>query len=284
MMRMRLLGMGLFGALLASLVIAAGASAGEYNLKTLPEIGRCKDVGGHSEFRGRKCTLSSPGTGRFEWFSGPGPKPGFSGTIKGGSQFTAAGAPGASLVCGTVEIHGEYTGPKNLKVTSLVFQGCHGPEGECQTGAGSTAGEIVAEELVGELGYISHPKKLKLGWDLKPASGSNLAKFECGGTIVGGKSLGGGASREVQGSVIGKIEPIDKMTSEPLLKQELAKKSTAQFPERFEGGVKDTLSMIVGEKPPGLGKSMHATTFVGVEKLKGEEPMEALGRCTGVGC
>jgi hypothetical protein len=278
MTRMRILGPGLLAVLAASGLLAASASAGEYNLKLLPEIGRCIKVGAGGEFRGVRCLRSEPGAGNYSWFSGPGEKKKFSGTLKEPITLETHGAGSAVISCGSAEAEGEYTGPKNLKVTKLVFHGCAGAA-PCENEVGSTVGEIGAKELEGELGFISHPKRLKVGWDLKSASGSNLASFECGATELSGKSLGNGIKRELQGSVIGRIEPLNRMIPEYALADEL--KKGVQFPERFEKGVKDTLTTLVGEKPPGTGKTSEATTFVARDLIKNEEPLEVLGRCVG---
>jgi hypothetical protein len=264
-------------------VFAASASAGEYNLKMRPEIGKCIRVAARGEFRGKRCTASSPGTGKYSWLSGPGAKAKFSGAVKEGLQVVAIGLASASFGCTSPgEIEGEYTGPKNLTIKKLVLKGCHSTEGPCENKAGSTAGEITFEELDGELGFISHPKKLKVGWDVRPKSGANLASFECGGEIVAGKSTGTGIPRELQGSVIARVEPLDRMQTAIALVGEV--KHNAQFPQKFEGGPADTLTLVKGEKLPGMGKTPFPATLAGHLGLTGEEPLETLGKCTGTGC
>jgi hypothetical protein len=185
------------------------------------------------------------------------------------------------VACNKATGEGEYTGPKNLAITSLVLTGCRTAEGACEKGVGSTIGEITAESLDGELGFILRRKK-KVGWDLKPASGSKIASFECGAQEAGGLSLGGGVPRELQGSVIARILPIDRMFFSFALTAE-AKKGV-QFPQSFEGGAKDTLSMVVGEKLPGTGKAQFAATLTAHPVLKNEEPLETLAACTGTAC
>ena len=281
MRRSRILGSGLLGLLAAGALLATSASASEYNLKMLPEIGRCVRVGSHSEFRGPRCSRSEPGVGRYAWISGLSAKNKYTGTLRGPIELGTHSST-TSVNCSSATFEGEYTGPKNLTITNLVLTGCQSSGAKCETGVGSTGGEISANELDGELGFISHPKKLKLGWDLKPASGSTLASFECAATELSGKSLGGGIPRELQGSVIGKIEPIDHMTSEYAIVFLLVR--GAQFPEKFEGGVKDTLTTQLGEKPPAMGKTRIATTFIARAFIKGEEAVELLGKCVGAGC
>jgi hypothetical protein len=264
-------------------VFAASAFASEYNLKMRPEIGRCIKVGSpHGEFRGSKCTLSQA-KGKFAWFSGPGAKPKFVGVVNEGLKVEALGFPAASLGCsknGVIE--GEYTGPKNLTITKLVLTGCGSGEGSCQTGAGSTHGELSFEELNAEIGYISHPKKLKIGWLIQPKSGSNLAKFECGGEIVAEKSLGNGVPKELQGAVIARVEPLDRMQKAFAVVAEI--KHGLQEPTKFEGKPHVGLSLIKGEKLPGMGKTTFSATLSARTSLTGEEPFEVLGRCNGAGC
>jgi hypothetical protein len=285
MTRIRLMGRGVLCALAASLALASGASAAEYNLKMRPEIGRCVFVGkGHNgEYHGGTCVRPEKG-GNWVWRSGPGAKPKFTGTVKA-VELMLRGAGANELVkCPNGELSGEYTGPKNLRVTTLLLHGCLSNGEQCQNEIGSTNGEVAGKELVGELGFISHPRRLKVGWDLKPASGSNLLSFECGGAnSMTGKSLGTGAPREVQGSVIGKIEPLNKKSSELGVIQELDPAGN-QFPEKFESGVKDTLTTILGEKAPGTNKTPYPSVIVTAENLKGEEPLEVLGKCVGATC
>src|SRR4029077_2568573 len=130
----------------------------EYNLKMLPEVGRCKQVGRGGEFR-RGGGVQGEATGTWDWFSGPGAKPKFTGTAKGRYALALHGAgPSASVVCQAVEAAGEYTGPKNLKAT-LTFTTCTSGEGPCQNKVTSPAGQVATEPLVGELGFILRAKK-----------------------------------------------------------------------------------------------------------------------------
>lgn len=260
-------------------IFASSAAAGEYNLKMLPEIGRCAATE-RGEYRGPKCTSSRPGKGRFDWRSGPGTSAKFTSTF----EATTLTSPGDTITCGAGNGTGEYTGPKSFKET-LTFSDCSQSakseeEALCQNGVGSTNGEVKFEELEGELGYISHPKRLAVGWDLKPASGSNLASFECGGAnSTLGKSLGTGTTRELQGSVIGKVIPIDHMTNEFKISYALARGSVMQSPEHFEGGVNDTLTTLVG-----TAKTPEPTTMTASDRLVDEEPLEVLAKCKGSGC
>jgi hypothetical protein len=271
------------GALAMGAMLCGDAAAVESNLKMLPEVGRCVRVeGGKAEFRSVKCSRSEPGVGPYAWLSGPGPKRKFTaktGMIKLQSAGNVITCPG-----GTGE--GEYTGPKNLKFTTLVLEGCQqsaksGIESFCQNELGSNNGQIAFKELEGVLGFISHPRKLKVGWDLKPVAGANLAALECGGASATGKSVGTGIKREVQGSVVGRVLPLGTASFEYAVTYQVAK-GGAQYPERLEGGVRDTLTALVeakaGEKTP------EATVLLSELKLRDEEALEVLGKCVGRGC
>ena len=273
---------GFASVLVIGAVFASTASGSEYNLKMLPEVGRCKFVGQpHGEFRGKKCTVSEPGRGGWEWLSGPGAKPKFTSVVKPPIEFVTSSAT-TTIKCTSGTAEGEYTSPKNLKLSKLVLEGCGGGEGQCQNEVGSTLGEISFKELEGTLGFISHPRKLKIGWDLKPLSGENLATFECGATALMGKSAGNGIPRELQGSVIGRTEPFDKMVTSDAIVFSLFK-GKQQY-EKFEGGVKDTLITQLGEKLPGKGKTPIATKLVARFAVANEEALAVLGKCTGTGC
>jgi hypothetical protein len=273
--------LGLVCALAAGALIASYASGSEYNLRMLPEIGRCVRTAGHSEYRGRHCVRGEAG-GRYAWFSGASKK-GFS------IHFVQVKlkSPGNTITCTGGKGEGEYTTPKTFKLKKLTFSVCEqsaksGIEAQCQNGLGSKNGEVEFSELEGVLGWISHPKKLRVGWDLKPASGSSLASFECGGAnAISEKSLGTGIKRELQGSVIGRILPVDNMAVEHSLSFELSK-TGGQSPQKFEGGPADTLTTQVETKPS--EKTPEATVLAGEGKIKNEEELEALGKCVGSGC
>ncbi len=63
-------------------------------------------------------------------------------------------------------------------------------------------------ELTGELGYIEHVGKTKVGLDIKAKTGKALVLFECGGAdgIDSERGMGTGKLLEVEGSVIGRVK------------------------------------------------------------------------------
>jgi hypothetical protein len=252
------------------------------NLKARPEIGRCVNVGFRGEFRGPKCFRSEPGVGRYSWLSGPGPNSKFTGTFPEPLALETHGSVPVAIKCTSGSSRGEFTGSKALKLTRFFFYGCKAPaktpiEQFCQN-AGSANGEIEGNEVTGEIGLIGHPKKLKVGLDLKPAAGSNLATYECGGASEAtGKGAGTGTPYELQGSVIVQVTPLNGYTTQWALTAET--KGTAQFPEKLEGGVNDTLSVLAGTL-----KAVEPATLLARDNIKLEERLELLTRCVGPGC
>jgi alpha-tubulin suppressor-like RCC1 family protein len=262
---------------------SAPSSADEYSYVHVagvePDFGRCVEAAVVKEgkklhyggaFKDPGCTKPNKAKrGQYEWLPEAG------GTFTSVLNKPALETTGKSKVlisCASGKAKGQYTGPSTFKVTKLVFSGCaespsKGLASECQN-KGSTNGEIKANELAGELGFIKHPKNkkgtkgAKVGLDLRPASASNLASFECGGANeVTGEGSGTGTARELEGSVIGRVANINAMTSTNTVTYEAS--GGQQSPEFFEGGVKDTLRM-----------NSEPTVFTASEEVKNSEELE----------
>jgi hypothetical protein len=228
--------------LLAALAFAAIAStsasaASEYEVRNLPEIGKCTKVAtGAGVYRGSACiTVALPGKGKYEWTPVEPTSPQkFSG---GGTEAVLSTAGHPTIKCPVANFSGEWINPK-MATVSVELQACTNPLGEqCQT-VTLNKSEIKTLPLLGELGFIKNEVKegkvvVLVGLDLKPAPPlTELASYECTGTE---------GSAHVTGSVIAKIKPINKMTTESNLVY-LVRKSGQQIPENFQGEPKDTLS------------------------------------------
>jgi hypothetical protein len=103
-----------------------------------------------------------------------------------------------------------------------------------------------------------------VGLDLKPQPPmTQLAEYECTGSTETG---------HLEGSVIGRITPIDKMTTESKLAYS-ATKSGEQRPEQFQFGPTDTLitSFTSGTEAKGSGASS-----LNIKEYKGQNaaPLE----------
>lgn len=267
---------GLTGSLLVA-VLAIGVIGATSASAALPEFGRCvKVTHGTGEYNGSNCVALEGGR-NYNWVPGPGAKPKFTIATEV-PVINSSGASKTTISCEFAEGEGEYTGVKTETVKKLVLRECETPEkpGEkpeeaikrwCQN-TGNFRGEITASELSGELGYITATSLT--GMDVKPLSGSNLAAFECGGANeVTERGMGTGTSRELQGSVIGRVLKINRMTTEGVVKYTVNTKGV-QVPEHLEGGTKDTLTTLVGlvEKTP------EPTTFSALEGRTNAEPFE----------
>jgi hypothetical protein len=265
-------------AMVGSMIVCCavvGAAAAATASATLPEFGRCVAVTPKTgEYMGKNCVTPAPGTGKYNFLPGPGVQKKFTTNVEGSTLRTAGGK---EIKCESGEGEGEYTGPKTVSVTKLVFRNCSIAgaktiyEGFCQN-IGAFRGEVTANELVGELGFIVGGEKPRVGLDFKAKTGKVLASFECGGaTELTEHGLGTGTLLEVEGSVIGRILPINRMTQESFVS--FVAKKGVQMPEQFEGGEKDTLVTLVG-----LEKTPEASTFSGIADMIGEEPIEVKGK------
>jgi hypothetical protein len=257
----------------------ASASAAEYELAGLPEVGRCLKVPAKTgAYLGGKC-LTPVAEGKYEWTPGPGPNGKF--TLSTEERITLQGTGAAKLTigCEFAEGEGQYVDSKTLTVSKLVLFDCRTPkttESEpllktwCQN-VGNNRGEITAQELTGEVGYIV--ANTAVGLDLKAKNGKTIALFECGGAsetpVERGTGLGTPA--EVEGSVIGRVKKINRMVEENIVTFKTS--GGKQVPEKFEGGVKDTLITNVG-----LTKTPEPTTLSAVVNVLNAEKIEIKAR------
>jgi hypothetical protein len=224
----------------------------------LPELGRCALAPTHKGTFTDSACISETGredNGKYEWLPGPGA----AGKFKGVSTAMTLESVGKTKVtCTASSSEGEYTGPKTQTV-SLRLTGCStGAKAAlkpCQS-AGAGAGEIQTSTLAGSLDFIKEnlqPTLPVIGVDLKPASGSELAAFECGGS-----------AQSLSGSVIAPITVVDKMKSS--FKEKAAQTGGIQAPEAFEEQSKDTLSL--GGEQAGLKGTVTQTNEEALE-IKG---------------
>jgi hypothetical protein len=222
--------------LAASLAIAIGG-AGVANAE-VPEFGRCVKVTlGTGKYTSATCLTKStaPSNARYEWTPVSGTeKLTFAGT---GAEPTIITAGHPTISCPSANLSGEYTGPKTASVT-IELQGCLDQNTkQCQTPA-ATKSQIKTFPMEAELGYTRHEivnGKLivAVGLDLKATPPlTALASYEC----TGSEEIA-----SIQDSVIGKLKPWNKMTTESNLNL-FVRKTGQQIPESFAGGPKDTLN------------------------------------------
>jgi hypothetical protein len=247
-------------------------------LAAAPEWGKCVEVAkGTGVYRGKNClTVAAPGRGKFVWQAEPTAKPKYALSIEGA---TLSSSGGRVIKCESGEGEGEYTGAKTTSIAKPLFSNCKVTSEElplfasyCQN-VGNFRGEITLNEVVGELGYIEHGLRTKVGVDLKPKSGSAFGLFECGGASeVTEHGMGTGTFLELTGSVIGRIKPINRPFEE--LFTYFTAAGTKQTPEQFEGGEVDTLTVLNGL----VAKTPEPTSFTSINESLNEEPVEIKGR------
>jgi hypothetical protein len=260
------MGLCLAALLLSSAIAASAASAVEYEMEGIPEFGRCQPAATPKtgEYKGSHCLAPAFGKGSYNWSPGPGAKNKFEGTIST-TTFETVGKKYV-VECSFGVATGEYTGPKTASV-KLELVGCINQTTGQKCQSGPQEAEIEAK-FEGELGFIRGGTKPIVGLDLKPLP---AVSFTCGlppelPTLV-----------SVSGSVIGAIKPPNSMRSE--FKLSYVSMNGKQNPEKFEEGVKDTLSLmrVTGvestTEPAGL-------TIIGIEEkpkplvIENEEPIE----------
>lgn len=141
----------------------------------------------------------------------------------------------ATITCTADTGNGEVTGPKT-GVTTITFTGCEfATLGIVCNSTGVPPGDIVTATLVMTLGYINGPKK-EAGIDLSTATGGPLMEFSCAGLRV-----------LVDGSVIGRITPVNKVVKPPShFTLKFTQAAGKQKPTKFEAGPTDVLSTSFG--------------------------------------
>lgn len=253
---MRRIGVGGAVALLllvAGLVSAAGASAAEYEVEGLPEVGHCVKVArGAGEYEEGQCVHAVSKGGFYDWhpvlesqklkFSGSG----------GATKLTVAGQPLRSLSCITTNLTGTWTGRHTAEI-HLELQGCLNSEHkQCQT---STNKSEVFGEFPAHLGFIRNVIKngkpvAEVGLDFK-AEGllPQLTSYECGSLTE---------ETFIEGSLIGKISPIDAMTTKSNMLLQVVK-GKQQY-RKFQGEPEDVLT---ASWLSGL-ETLHAPAMFGI--------------------
>jgi hypothetical protein len=200
-----------------AMAVAAFAVVGVGSASALPELLHCmtsptKVEAGERWFTNQTTCEKLEGKGEFvagskEWLYGPfvaGEKLSFTSTSGAGTLETVKKE---TVKCTSDTNAGEFTSGTTAAKVVVTFKGCTGPLGsECQNTA--TKGEIATKSLKGVIGYIKKAAPIEVGVLLEPETAGALdAEFECVG-LFGIKS-----TLKVRGSLICKIEPINKMTS-----------------------------------------------------------------------
>jgi hypothetical protein len=258
----RIAGAGLLTALATAAVAASPAMA-----NTLPEAGKCAKVAvGAGAYSSSTCLAhAKTGKGAWEWTPvGSVEKPAFSGS-GGETTLTTVGHP--PIKCIDANLNGEWRNSKTATV-EIEFQGCATPaEAQCQSGTAKS--EIKTLPLEAELGFIKNEIRegkiiVAVGLDLKPQPPlTSLATYECSGSAE---------TAHVEGSVIGKLIPINKMTTTMNVAY-LATKLGEQKVQNFQEGPTDTLTTTFTEGLTTLGAGASSLN-IKEEKGTNAAPLE----------
>ena len=178
-----------------------------------------------------------------------------------GANLEAEGIGGIS--CTSSSDTGKFNSPTSADQIVATFKGCEFIGKKCASG--STAGEIVTKDLIGTVGYLEGKgtPSPKVGADISPESGTELATFLCGPD-----------SFAVTGSVIGEISPVNHFAKEATFTFKQSSEIGGQVWKHFEGGPEDTLKTFLCEET-GCNPLEHGTGAKSAEETtvvnKGEE-------------
>jgi hypothetical protein len=169
-------------------------------------------------------------SGALPEFTAPFPKA-FTATSKGSLLETVGGK---KTKCSADSAFGELTGPQS-GVMTIVFAGCKLNKVPCNT-PGLTPGSIATNLLSMKIYYINKAKKV-VGIDLVEAAGLPFLEYGCGTAVFA----------TVQGSVVGKIKPRNKLVTPSETFKLVFKQSLGiQEISNLEGGPIDILETSFG--------------------------------------
>jgi hypothetical protein len=230
----------LLAAVVLSGVCAAGASA------EAPEFGQClkKAEAGGVGYTESKCeTAGEESKAKYEWL--PGAEAGKNSFVMSGSTLTWATKGGKTMTCTSQKAKGEYSLTNSKQFASIVweFAGCVTSGFKC-TSEGRSSGELVFNQLAGEVGFESVAGKmtaLKLYPDA--SAKGKFINFKCVGLELAWRGKG----EDPAAGILVNIKN-DKMTATETLKYTASK--GVQKPVEWEGVPTETYMESSFEKLP----------------------------------
>jgi hypothetical protein len=179
---------------------------------------------------GTSAALVTSASAALPEFTAPFPKT-FTATSKGSLLETVGGK---KTKCSADSGFGEITGPQNGFFT-IIFTGCKLNKVPCNT-PGLVPGAIATNLLSMKMYYINKAKK-EVGIDMVEAAGLPFLEYGCGTAVLA----------RVQGSVIGKIKPKNKLVTPSETFKLVFKQSLGiQEVSNLEGGPIDILETSFG--------------------------------------
>jgi hypothetical protein len=212
----------------------------------LPELGRCVKAGTPKtgEFKGPKCIAkNAKHEGEYNWLPGPGQKPGAKTRLLG---LTLETVTKQKINCAFAFLEeGAVTSGKELKFKKVTMQGCIMASGlRCFSNPGESGTIESTTPLNGEIGFIPGSKNAASPWvglDLKPESelSKTLIEFSCGEPNAAPIY-----QVALEGSVIGRVKPLDKMVENNQFALFYTQSAGVQIPTAFKEGVEDVLTQV----------------------------------------
>ncbi len=138
------------------------------------------------------------------------------------------------ITCTSSSDTGKFNSPTSADQIVVTFKGCEFVGKKCASG--STAGEIITQDLVGTVGYLEGKgtPTPKAGADITPESGEVLATFSCGPDNFA-----------VTGAVIGQVTPVNHFTKEATFTfKQTSKVGVQEWPKFEEGPVQGLLTWL----------------------------------------
>jgi hypothetical protein len=244
------------GALCVSAAMASTATA------ALPEYGHCTAKAG-GKYTGSTCTTlaKTAKTMKFEFTPIEGSELIEGGGVGSTIKFQPAGHP--VVTCVSLSINTKWLTSKTASAKWILRECSNAIHQSCESGTES--GVIEPNPLEGELAYVKAIPPQLVGFDFKPATPlASLFSYSCGGSTETGT---------VEGSVIARVKPINKMTREQDFI--ISAPRGEQFPTAFEGGATDTLTTKFLPANTTAPTTMSVKSFVGATTaLNGEPELE----------
>ncbi len=246
MTRMKIMGLSLVAVFAMAAMATASASA------ALPEYYECAKV--KVKFSGvynKGCVIEGKGNHELkenEYEKKPGIGKAATKLFKGkgGAATLHTPAVGGEVKCKAFKDEGKLIAQKTEAAVVSTFTGCISLGKKCTT-VGFAAGTIKTHALKGVIGYINEAEH-RVGVDLSPEVGTELAAFNCEGLEIA-----------VSGSVVGEVTPLFTM-SKTSVTTFTVNGGGFQTYKALEGQPEDVLeSLVNGAGPFESGQQATAT-------------------------
>jgi hypothetical protein len=221
------------------------------------ELGRCLRTPQIGAYDNGACTAESQDhSGNYEWFSGVGSAPNFSGTFRAVTLETAGKV---QITCNGGSNEGRYAGGRKASFVG-VLSGCESRalHKSCQSEASPT-GQIKLATSSLELAIVAGGEEPRVGATITGAnSKQRLASFKCGLS-----SEPGARSLVLQGTITMRLNPVNRMVSRLHLR-----------PQSSRAGMRNTPSKPTVKLVSPTSETVEEGTLRAIATLQATEPLE----------